>query len=93
MAEYRLGIYRRFGKLPRQVLLYVGQEPLRMPMELVGTDLYFRYRGLDIRELDGERLAASESVSDNIIAILRRLREPGGGGTAHFIQDHRFESR
>src|SRR5207248_1109177 len=30
MAEYSLGIYRLLRKFPRQVLLYVGEEPLRM---------------------------------------------------------------
>jgi predicted transposase YdaD len=75
MAEYCLRIYRLFGKLPRQILVYVGQERLRMATELTGADLSFRYRALDIRELDGERLAASESVGDNVIAVLGRLRE------------------
>src|SRR5580658_6924224 len=34
MAEYCLGVYRLFEKFPRQVLLYVGQAPLRMDGEL-----------------------------------------------------------
>ncbi len=31
MSEYCLAIVRMFGKFPRQVLVYVGQEPMRMP--------------------------------------------------------------
>jgi hypothetical protein len=30
MAEYCLSVFRLFGKFPRQVLLYVGEAPLRM---------------------------------------------------------------
>ena len=36
MAECGLGVYRLFGKFPRQILLYVGESPLRMPSELRG---------------------------------------------------------
>src|ERR1700720_295271 len=30
MAEYCLGVFRLFGQFPLQVLLYVGEAPLRM---------------------------------------------------------------
>jgi len=30
MAEYCFGVFRQFGRFPRQVLLYVGEAPLRM---------------------------------------------------------------
>jgi hypothetical protein len=38
-------------------------------------DLWFRYRAIDIRELDGDRLLEREEVDDNVIAILARLRD------------------
>jgi predicted transposase YdaD len=75
MAEYCLGVFRLFGKFPRQVLLYVGEPPLRMESELRGPDVWFRYRVIDIRELDGDRLIESGEVGDNVIAILARLRD------------------
>ncbi|MGA3241143.1 MAG: DUF4351 domain-containing protein [Bryobacteraceae bacterium] len=75
MAEYCLAVYRLFGKLPRQVLLYVGQAPLRMESEIRGPDLFFRYRAIDIRNLDGDHLLESEETGDNVIAILARLRD------------------
>jgi hypothetical protein len=75
MAEYCLGVFRLFGKFPRQVLLYVGEAPLRMAHELSGPDVSFRYRSVDIRDLDGDRLLESEEVGDNVIAILARLRD------------------
>jgi hypothetical protein len=75
MAEYCLRVYRLFGKFPRQILLYVGEAPLRMASELRGPALWFEYRTVDIRELDGDRLLESEEVGDNVIAILARLRD------------------
>lgn len=74
MAEYALGILRTFASLPRQIVLYVGYEPLRMPDRLIGEDIQFRYRAVDIRELDAEPLIESERVGDNVLAILARLR-------------------
>src|SRR2546430_6676615 len=34
MAEYYLRVFRQFRKFPYQVLLYVGEAPLRMSAEL-----------------------------------------------------------
>src|SRR2546425_4027759 len=36
MAEYCLGVFRLFGKFPRQILLYVGEAALHMDSELRG---------------------------------------------------------
>jgi hypothetical protein len=36
MAEYCLWVYRLFGRFPRQILLYVGDAPLRMETTLRG---------------------------------------------------------
>lgn len=75
MAEYSLGIFRLFRQFPRQVLVYVGELPLRMETELYGPDFSFRYRAVDIRTLDGDQLLESGTVGDNVIAILARLRD------------------
>jgi len=75
MAEYCLGVLRLFGKFPRQVVLYVGEAPLGMESELSGPDVWFRYRMIDIRELDGDHLLESGETGDNVIAILARLRD------------------
>ena len=37
--------------------------------------MWYRYRAIDIRDLDGDRLLESEDTGDNIIAILARLRD------------------
>ena len=75
MAEYALGIFRLYRQFPRQVLVYVGEAPLRMKTELRGPDFLFHYRAIDIRTLDGDRLLESTAVGDNVIAILAGLRD------------------
>ena len=75
MAEYALAIYRLRRKFPRQIVLYVGEPPLKMDDTLLGPDLQFRYRLVDVRDLDGERLRESQEMGDNVIAILTRLRD------------------
>src|ERR1700690_3648391 len=66
MAEYCLGIFRLFGRFPRQVVLYVGEPKLRMENKLHGPDVSFQYRVVDIRALDGDRLLESVEVGDNV---------------------------
>ena len=61
MAEYCLGIFRLFGRFPRQIVLYVGEPQLRMENKLHGPDVSFQYRLVDIRTLDGDRLLESEA--------------------------------
>jgi len=77
MAEYSLAIYRQqqHRRFPRQIVLYVGEPPLNMEDTLVRPDLEFRYRLVDVRDLDGERLRQSPQMGDNVIAILTRLRD------------------
>ena len=83
MAEYALGIYREFGKLPRQIVLYVGQAPLAMNPVLGGTaagpsGFVFRFALVDARDLEGGPLLDSEHVQDNVLAILTRLQDRAG---------------
>lgn len=76
MAEYALGVFRLLGRFPRQIVLYAGRPPLKMPCELHGQDLLFRYRVMDIREFDGEGLLESEGIGDNAIATLGQIAGP-----------------
>ena len=73
MREYSFAVALRHGRLPRQVALYAGAEPLRMPAQVHGPGGTFRYHLMDIRQLDGELLLASKDPGDNIVAILTRL--------------------
>ncbi|HXM41074.1 MAG TPA: DUF4351 domain-containing protein [Bryobacteraceae bacterium] len=75
MIEYGLEVLRLFGQFPRQILLYVGEAPMRMESKLSGPDFSFEYRLTDIRALDGDRLLESQDVGDNVIAIPASLRD------------------
>ncbi len=73
MLRYCSGLYWRTGRLPRQILVYVGNERLRMIDRVAGPHFEFAYQVIDIRELDGEKLIESPVLGDNVIAILTRL--------------------
>ena len=73
MLEYGVCILRREERFPRQVALYVGNDKMRMPDRIEAEGLSFRYRLIDIRDLDGAALLASDELSDNLLAVLGRL--------------------
>jgi len=62
MAEYALRTYRLYEVFPRQYVLYVGNEPLRMPTEIVGPDFFCRFKIIDIRTLDEDRCSTARST-------------------------------
>ena len=73
MGEYLFGIGRTHGRLPRQIVLYVGDAKLRMKDWIETPDVSYRFHLVDIRDLDGETLMASRNLGDNVIAVLTRL--------------------
>ena len=73
MAEYSLAIRRRFGRNPAQLVLYVGEAPMRMNTEFTGPHLSFACEALDVRNLDCENWLSSNLIEDNILAILLRF--------------------
>ena len=75
MLEYAIGIHRAFDRFPEQLVLYVGEAPLRMTRGVSGPGLSFECAMIDIRELDGEPLLESRALEDNIIAVLARLTD------------------
>jgi len=78
MAEYAWAIYRRFRRFPEQLVLYVGESPLRMSQRLEGLSVSVWYRLVDIRELNSEPLLASDRMEDNVIAVLLRFGDERG---------------
>jgi hypothetical protein len=75
MLQYLGSIAKLHHRIPRQVLLYAGREPLRMPSEITWADGSHRYQLIDMRDVDGEPLLASAEPSDNVLAILARLKD------------------
>ena len=75
MLEYAAAINRQMGRLPQQLVLYVGRERMRMKCEVIGPEWAFRCRMADIRELDGDKLIDGGNLEDNVIAVLARLHD------------------
>ena len=72
MLEYYVGFQRILGEHVAQTVLYVGREPLRMPSVLVTPSLRFEYSTLNLREMDGAELLASDDWADNEFALLTK---------------------
>ena len=76
MAGYYVEIYQASGRHPRQSLVYVGRKKLRMGGHFKSPTLSFRFRVVDLRELNGGRFLDSEHVGDQILTLLMRLKNP-----------------
>jgi len=79
MAEYGLAILRKYGAFPVQVVIYVGNGPLRMKPEFRAEGMICWYRQVDIRDLDAAALLKSNRIADNILAVLAGLNDTAGG--------------
>lgn len=77
MLEYYVQLWKRYTEPPRQTVLYIGNDPVRMPAGVDHPRLNYRYDLVDAGGLDAEELLASPSVGDNILAVL--CRAPGAG--------------
>lgn len=74
MMEYGAKVALLYNRFPKQVVLYVGEPPVHMRGDYYANgDLVFRYKVVDIRELDGRKLLDSDGIEDNVLAILARL--------------------
>src|SRR6185369_3617088 len=74
MMDYGVKVARHYGQYPKQVVLYVGRARLRMPGEFRANDEFlFRYRIVDIRDVDAILLLNSDGIG-NVLAVLTRLR-------------------
>jgi hypothetical protein len=74
-AEYYLGFHRLLGEHVEQVVLYVGPEPLCMRPVFETPTMRYEFQLLDIREVDGEPLLASDDWGDNLLALLTRVEQ------------------
>lgn len=73
MLEYYPPIRREYGQPPIQIVLYVGEEAINIASSIEEDRLSYSYDAIDIREFDGEPLIESDSLADNLIAILCRV--------------------
>lgn len=70
MLEYGVMICRREGRYPIQILIYAGNERLRMRDHFQAPAFKFRYEIIDLKTLDGTRLLESDNVSENLMGLL-----------------------
>jgi hypothetical protein len=73
--EYYLGFLRLLGKHVEQVVLYVGREPLRMLPVFETPSVRYEFQLLDMRDVDGEPLLASDDWGDNLLALLTSVEQ------------------
>jgi predicted transposase YdaD len=78
MLEYAVAIYRGFDRFPQQVVLYVGEAPLRMECRVAFPEITYEFRAIDIREIESEQLLETGCLEDSIIAVLGRLSDEIG---------------
>ncbi|MBF0565665.1 MAG: hypothetical protein HQK89_10515 [Nitrospirae bacterium] len=76
MIEYFLLIRKKYKKPTRQMLLYVGDEPLRMGDRLYIDRLTYSYDVWDVREVDCAELLESSNPDDAVLAMLCRTDNP-----------------
>lgn len=74
MAGYYVEIYQAWARHPHQVLVYVGRAKLRMAGHFKSPTLSFKFRVVDLRELNGQRFLESDEVADQILSLLMRIR-------------------
>lgn len=70
MLDYYVGYRRIYGEGVRQVLVYIGPQPLRMAAEFVDEHTRHSFRVVNVRDLDGEQLLATGDWGDSVLAIL-----------------------
>ncbi|MBF0519709.1 MAG: Rpn family recombination-promoting nuclease/putative transposase [Nitrospirae bacterium] len=70
MLRYRIYINQTYGKPVKQVLFYVGREPLRMKSYIKDENLAFEYDIIDFRSIDCEKFISSNTPAEVILGIL-----------------------
>src|SRR5665213_832252 len=75
MAEYAFRVHRKYERFPEQVVLYVGAQRLKMRAKLTGPTISFSCKIFDIRKLEPDALLDSPFATDNVMAILTRLKD------------------
>jgi hypothetical protein len=73
MLDYLVTIERGFGRVARQLVLYVGEAPMRMTNRIEVGRLSYEFEIVDVRDIDGVPLLDSDSLDENILSILARL--------------------
>ncbi len=72
MLDYYVAARRVIGEHIRQTLLYIGREPLRIKGVFESPSTRHEYTIINLREMDGAELLASNDWADNESALLTK---------------------
>jgi len=75
MLEYYSLITRLFGERPVQQLLSAGSDRTEFDSGIDHEALQYRYQVIHLGEMDGSTLLESDSLEDNLAAVLCRLED------------------
>jgi len=75
MLKYASLIYEHYGEFPFQMVLYVGERNITTRSKINEKNLRYNYEIKDIREFDCSKLIESDNITDNIIAILCKIKD------------------
>jgi predicted transposase YdaD len=70
MLEYYPHLCRLFDRPPKQWVIYLGRTPLKMSGRLDHPNLKYQFEVVNIEDLDAEPLLNSDSIEDNLLAVL-----------------------
>ena len=76
MLDYYVQLCQQSDLPPLQVVLYLGEGPMRMGARLEHPKLRFEYQAIDIRDFNGDDLAGSSMPGDIVLAVLCPTPEP-----------------
>ncbi|KWT74995.1 hypothetical protein [Candidatus Magnetominusculus xianensis] len=68
-------ILKQYKRLPTQIVLYVGNEPMNMKNHMEGEGVKYSYKLIDIREIDCRQLLESDIPEDMVLAILCKTED------------------
>jgi predicted transposase YdaD len=69
-------VLRDYHRPPTQIVFWIGDGNIGVTNGLTFANLSYRYRLIDVRELDGDFLLQSPDVGESIFAILCKLNDP-----------------
>jgi predicted transposase YdaD len=73
--EYCGLISQRYQQVPLQIVLYIEEQSPRFKTQINTPNLTYRYDLINIKNLDCTDLLQSESLSDNLLALLGKLQD------------------
>ena len=70
MLDYYGVIWTTLKEIPRQFVLYVGDDPCKMDSRISHPTLNFSCTVMDLRELDAQSLQQSDRIADQLFTLL-----------------------